>query len=80
MKIKKISFTAVKNKYFTEKVRILFHQYFIYMYIINRGYQMSLGLILNLLNKLNKSVFNLVMNLHKFDILFITYSQKELLI
>ena len=50
---------------------------------------MSVGLILNLMNKLNKSVLyeplasiilfystssiNLVMNLHEFDILFITY-------
>ena len=57
---------------------------------------MSVSLILNLLNELNKSVLwesltsitlfysmssiNLVMNLHKFNILFITYSQKELLI
>ena len=60
-----------------------------------RGYQMSVGLILNLLNKLNKSILceplasilfystssiNLVMNLHKFNILFITYFQNELLI
>ena len=57
---------------------------------------MNVGLILNLLNELNKSILceplasitlfystsliNLVMNLHEFNILFITYSQKELLI
>ena len=61
-----------------------------------REYQMSVGLILNLLNKLNKCILcesltsimsfystssiNLVMYQHEFNILFITYSQKELLI
>ena len=55
---------------------------------------MSVGLILNLLYELNKSILceplariilfystssiNLVMNLHEFNILFITNSQKEL--
>ena len=45
---------------------------------------MSVGLILNLMNELNKSILceplanNLVMNLHKFNILFNTlYSQKK---
>ena len=57
--------------------------------IVNRGYQMSVGLILNSLNELNKSILcqplatiilfystrsiNLVMNQHEFNILFITY-------
>ena len=49
---------------------------------------MSVGLILNLLNELNKSILceplvssiNLVMNLHKFNILFITYPKEQLLI
>ena len=55
---------------------------------------MSVGLILNLLNELNKSILcepqmsiilfystssiNFVMNLHKFNILFITYPKKNL--
>ena len=54
---------------------------------------MSIGLILNLLNKLNKRILcepltsmtlfystssiNLVMNLHEFDILFITCTKKN---
>ena len=58
-----------------------------------RGYQMSVGLILNVLNKLNKSILceplesiilfystssiNLLMNLHEFNILFITYAKKN---
>ena len=62
---------------------------------IYRGYQMSVGLILNLLNQLNKSIIcepmtrlilfyskssiNLVMNLHDFNILFITYTKKRTL-
>ena len=62
----------------------------------NRGYQMSVGLILYLLNELNKNILcgplvsiifiysmssiNLVMNLHEFNVLFITYPQIELLI
>ena len=57
-------------------------------FIYYKGYQMSLGLILNLLNELNKSVvckplasiilfystnsINLIMNLHEFNSLFIT--------
>ena len=57
-----------------------------------RGYQMSVGLILNLLNELNKSILceplasiilfysmssiNLVMNLYEFNILF-TYPNKN---
>ena len=57
---------------------------------------MSVGLILNILNKLNKGVLceplasillfysmnsiTLVINMHEFNILFITYSQKELFI
>ena len=47
---------------------------------------MSVGLILDLLNELNKSITlfntynNLVMNLHEFNILFIIYSKNELLI
>jgi hypothetical protein len=55
---------------------------------------MSVGLILNLLNNLNKIIFynplakiilfystssiNLVLNLHKYDILFITYTNLQL--
>jgi hypothetical protein len=54
----------------------------------NRGYWMSVGLILNLLNELDKIIWeplgsiilfyltssiNLVLNLHKYEILFITY-------
>ena len=62
-------------------------------YQIHRGYQMSVGLILNLLNELNKSILceplasmilfylsssiNLVMNLHKFNILIITYPKRN---
>jgi hypothetical protein len=58
-------------------------------FIIYRGYWMSVGLILNLLNELNKiilceplasiilfystSSINLVLNLHEYNILFITY-------
>ena len=49
---------------------------------------MSVGLILNFLNEFNKSILfystnsiNLVLNMHKFNILFITYlPQKEFLI
>ena len=57
--------------------------------LIYWGYQMSVGVILHLLNELNKrilckplvsikvfyltSTINLVMNIHDFDILFITY-------
>ena len=57
--------------------------------MIHRGYQMSVNLLLNLLNELNKSILyeplasiilfystssvNLVLNLHEFNILFITY-------
>ena len=59
----------------------------------NRGNKMSLGLILNLLNELNKSIsceplviiilfystssIPLVMNLHEFNIPFITYPKKN---
>ena len=54
---------------------------------IYRGYQMSVGLILTLLNKLNGSIeariilfystssINLVMDLHEFNSLFMTYAQ-----
>ena len=58
-----------------------------------REYQMSAGVILSLLNEFNKSVLceplasiilfyskssiNLVMNLHEFNILFITYPRKR---
>ena len=65
---------------------------------IYNGYQMSIGLILNLLNELNKSILcepltsvihvlfystsslNLVLNLHEFNNLFITYPPKRTLI
>ena len=45
---------------------------------------MSVGFILNLLNKFNKSILfyltcsiNLVMNLHEFNIIFITYPKRN---
>ena len=63
-------------------------------FILNRGYQMSVGLILNLLNYLIKVLFcepltsiklfyspssiNLVLNLYEFNILFVTYPQKRI--
>ena len=63
-------------------------------YEINRGYQMSVGLILNLMYNLNRRILfqplanilfystssiNLVLNLHNFNMLFIKYPQKILL-
>ena len=60
---------------------------------MHKGYQMCVGLILILFNKLNKnisrnplasiillysiSLINLVKNLHEFNILFITFPQNE---
>ena len=45
---------------------------------------MSVGSTLNLLNELKYIIlfikFSLVMNLHKFNILFITYAHKQLLV
>ena len=67
-------------------------QYVVTKFDINRGYQTSVGLILSLLNELNKRILCeplesiilfystssiiLVINLHEFNILFITYPQK----
>ena len=71
-----------------------FFQYFFFALVLNRGYQMSVGEILNLMNELNKSILceplesiilfystssiNIIMNLHEFNILSITYPQKTL--
>ena len=53
----------------------------------HREYQMSVGLILNLLNELNKSIqcehiytihFHKFSNEHEFNILFITYPNRKL--
>ena len=61
--------------------------------VVHRGYQMSVGLMLSLLNELNKSILyeplasiifysassiNLVMNMPEFNILFITYPKGTL--
>ena len=67
-----------------------------FILIVYRGYQMSVGLMLDLLNKFNKSLLceplasiilfystrsiNLVTNLYEFNFLFITYPKKEHLI